>query len=131
MQQSNLGLTGMTGTLSWSSMFKAWMTDIPHLCVQRILQYDKQTGLNSLRELNPKLASIALQKDEQLYQVHCALCNGSMGLCVPVHVQQWAILQACICAEQFACMCTELRDVEASTLLASADRWGLSLAVLP
>lgn len=30
------------------------------------MQFDKQTGLNSVRELNPKIASIALQKDEQL-----------------------------------------------------------------
>lgn len=37
--------------------------------VQRIMQFDKQTGLNSLRELNPKIASIGLQKDEQLAQV--------------------------------------------------------------
>ena len=37
--------------------------------LQRIVQYDKTTALNSVREINPQLASLAADKDAQLDEV--------------------------------------------------------------
>ncbi|KAK9791143.1 hypothetical protein WJX73_010179 [Symbiochloris irregularis] len=62
-------------------------SDILSAYTQRIMQFDKQTGLNSLRELNPKIAAIGLQKDEQLSQIRET--NGSLPpmFCVPLLVK--------------------------------------------
>lgn len=37
--------------------------------LQRIEQYDKSTGLNSVREINPSLVALAAERDEQLAEV--------------------------------------------------------------
>lgn len=56
------------------------------LHVQRILQYDKATGLNSVRELNPSLEATAADLDRQLDEV-CPNCQLLLLYCDPYFSQ--------------------------------------------